>query len=165
MLKKGFTLIELLVVIGLLAVIAAGVIALIDPLEKTRQANDANAINAIAQYATAMQSSAAQDINGYYPQPDATTSYDVFVLNGELKTNPVLPSTAYTLTYSVDANPATQAIMVLNLVSKKYTSKCTAAGETPYWYFYTENGRTCGGCAGAVPTTGAGNACGVSPPW
>ncbi|KKU96569.1 MAG: hypothetical protein UY28_C0032G0011 [Candidatus Amesbacteria bacterium GW2011_GWB1_48_13] len=35
--KKGFTLIELLVVIGVLAVIAAGVVALINPQDKIAQ--------------------------------------------------------------------------------------------------------------------------------
>ncbi|KKU64644.1 MAG: hypothetical protein UX86_C0006G0012 [Candidatus Amesbacteria bacterium GW2011_GWC1_47_15] len=59
--KKGFTLIELLVVIGVLAVIAAGVVALINPQDKIAQANDSKVINDIGQYATALQSYSAQN--------------------------------------------------------------------------------------------------------
>lgn len=38
--KKGFTLIELLVVIGILGILAAGLLAAIDPLEQLRKAQD-----------------------------------------------------------------------------------------------------------------------------
>lgn len=40
--QKGFTLIELLVVIGILGILAAGLLLTIDPLEKFRQGNDSN---------------------------------------------------------------------------------------------------------------------------
>jgi prepilin-type N-terminal cleavage/methylation domain-containing protein len=42
MFKKGFTLIELLIVIAILAIIAVGLIASLDPLEQTRRATDAS---------------------------------------------------------------------------------------------------------------------------
>lgn len=38
--KKGFTLIELLVVIGIIGILAAGLLAAIDPLEQLRKAQD-----------------------------------------------------------------------------------------------------------------------------
>lgn len=38
--KKGFTLIELLVVIGILGILAAGLLAAIDPLEQLRKGQD-----------------------------------------------------------------------------------------------------------------------------
>lgn len=144
--KKGFTLIELLVVIGIMAVIAAGVVALIDPLEKTRQANDANAQNAIGQVATAMQSSAAQTTDGTYPVAMAA-----LVTTGELTALPVLPA-GYTYNYT---GAGTAAVVSVNLLSKKYVQgKCT--GASTYWGFVTANGRACGFC-GAVP--GAATAC------
>lgn len=41
-LQKGFTLVELLVVIGVLGVLAAGLLATVDPLEQFRKAADSN---------------------------------------------------------------------------------------------------------------------------
>ena len=160
--KKGFTLIELLVVIGIMAVIAAGVVALIDPVEKTRQANDANVQNAIGQIATALQSSAAQNPSGNYPQPGAFPDLLLpLVTNGELTALPALPS-GYAYGYAVDANPAVVAAASIRLFSKKYVSKCTAPA-LPWWFFRTTNGKACGTCLVAAP--GIGDACGASPPW
>ena len=65
--KKGFTLIELLVTIGILAVVAAGVVALINPGDKLRQASDAKVQSDISQLVTALQSYAAQQAGGLYP--------------------------------------------------------------------------------------------------
>lgn len=157
--KKAFTLIELLIVIGIMAVIAAGVVALIDPVEKTKQAQDANMQTVVGQYAVAMQSSAAQDQSGYYPQPVAApgNSYDVFVNNGELKSAPNIP-TGYTVGYAVNASPATVAVVYTNLTSKKYISKC-ASGQGTFWGYATGNGRACGICTASPatsPATGAG---------
>ncbi|OGD05250.1 hypothetical protein A2379_04575 [Candidatus Amesbacteria bacterium RIFOXYB1_FULL_47_13] len=57
--KKGFTLIELLVTIGVLAVVAAGVIAAIDPLDKMKQGRDAKVQSDISSVATALNTFAA----------------------------------------------------------------------------------------------------------
>lgn len=43
--QKGFTLIELLVVIGILGVLAAALVATIDPFEQLKKATDANVKN------------------------------------------------------------------------------------------------------------------------
>lgn len=43
--KKGFTLIELLIVIAVLGILAAGVLATIDPFEQFKKARDTNARN------------------------------------------------------------------------------------------------------------------------
>ena len=51
-LKKnvGFTLIELLVVIGILGVLAAALVATIDPFEQLKIAQDTNTTNALVEY-------------------------------------------------------------------------------------------------------------------
>lgn len=43
---KGFTLIELLIVIGVLGILASGLLAAVDPFEQLKKARDANARNA-----------------------------------------------------------------------------------------------------------------------
>jgi prepilin-type N-terminal cleavage/methylation domain-containing protein len=51
--KKGFTLIELLVVIGILGILAAALVATIDPFEQLNKAQDANVKNSMVEYLTA----------------------------------------------------------------------------------------------------------------
>lgn len=51
--NAGFTLIELLVVIGILGVLAAALIATIDPFEQLKKAQDANVKNATVEYLNA----------------------------------------------------------------------------------------------------------------
>lgn len=45
--NKGFTLIELLIVIGVLGILAAGLMAAVDPFEQLKKARDANNRNAV----------------------------------------------------------------------------------------------------------------------
>jgi prepilin-type N-terminal cleavage/methylation domain-containing protein len=51
--KKGFTLIELLVVIGILGILAAALIATIDPFEQLNKAQDSTVKNTMVEYITA----------------------------------------------------------------------------------------------------------------
>lgn len=51
--NKGFTLIELLVVIGILGILAAALIATIDPFEQLKKAQDANIKNLAVEYVNA----------------------------------------------------------------------------------------------------------------
>lgn len=141
--NEGFTLIELLVVIGVLAVVASGVVALINPQDKIRQANDAKIINDIGQLATAAQSYAAQQNSGTYPDvlADLTAS-------GELTTLPTQSSGAnYPFTAApagcagTAASPCTSVTIGLALTSLKYTSD--PAADT--WVWCSSTGR-----AGAV---------------
>jgi len=157
--KKAFTLIELLIVIGIMAVIAAGVVALIDPVEKTRQANDANIQSGIGQIAGALQSYAAQQTDGSYPQPGATvtTRLDPLVTAGELKALPKLPANYGEYFYTVDAVPATSVTAAARLFSKKYLSKCAAG--VAYWIFSSGQGQACGFCGVAATAPAAGSAC------
>lgn len=48
--NAGFTLIELLVVIGILGILAAALIATIDPFEQLNKAQDANVKNTVVEY-------------------------------------------------------------------------------------------------------------------
>jgi len=52
--KKGFTLIELLVVIGILGVLAAMLVATIDPFEQIKKAQDSSVQNAAVEFEGAM---------------------------------------------------------------------------------------------------------------
>lgn len=152
--NKGFTLIELLVVIGLLAVIAAGVIALINPAEKTKQAQDSNAQSAIGQVATALQSYAAQQTTTTVSYP-ATMAWDdtsPLVVSGELVHMPFF-ATGYTPVYI--GGGATAGVYV-NLTSQKYikgTNYCGATGNSAYWFWTSSNGRACGKCNAAPVIT------------
>ncbi len=49
--QQGFTLIELLVVIGILGVLAAALIATIDPFEQLKKGNDSNVKNTAVEFA------------------------------------------------------------------------------------------------------------------
>jgi prepilin-type N-terminal cleavage/methylation domain-containing protein len=86
--KKAFTLIELLVVIGVMAVIAAGVIATINPQQKILQARDSQAQSGVGQLATALQSWAAVNTGTY---PTAAQGLGQLVTDGELTVQPTAP--------------------------------------------------------------------------
>jgi hypothetical protein len=82
-----------LVVIGVMAVIAAGVIAAINPQQKLLAARDANSQNAVGQVASALQAFAAQSADGLYPAALAG------LVPNELVALPALPTgAAYTYT-------------------------------------------------------------------
>lgn len=51
--QKGFTLIELLVVIGILGILAAALVATIDPFEQLKKADDAKIKNIAVEFQTA----------------------------------------------------------------------------------------------------------------
>lgn len=51
--QKGFTLIELLVVIGILGILAAALIATIDPFEQIKKADDSNMKNVAVEFMNA----------------------------------------------------------------------------------------------------------------
>ena len=139
-------MIELLVVIGILAVLMAGVVALIDPADKTKQANDAVMQSLVANAATAEEAYAATH-NGCYAQTWAALN-----TAGELKAAaPNVPATyaAPTFTGAVGTCVAPEwdsVIICATLRSKRYST-------TTAWKYSSSNGKTCSAaaCAGACP--------------
>jgi len=133
--KKGFTLIELLVVIGVLAVISAGVVALINPQDKLLQGNDASIQNAIGQFATGLQSYAAQH-NGLYPTVGAPDNgLTALITTGELVTMPTQPTGYAAWTYT---GGGASARVCGQLRSRKYTQ---LAAPRLGWAWCSSTGR------------------------
>ena len=64
-LSQGFTLIELLVVIAILGVLAAALIAAIDPIEQIRKSQDSSYQSVATEFNTALQR--YYTTNSYYP--------------------------------------------------------------------------------------------------
>jgi len=120
--NKGFTLIELLVVIGILAVLMAGVVALIDPVDKNRSAQDSKVQSDVGQLATALQSAAAQSDDGTYP-----AGLDDLVDLGELTSIPVQPGGA---DYEYVGGSSDTVTVCGTLTSKKYV---TPGNEAWLW--------------------------------
>lgn len=139
--KKGFTLIELLVTIGILAVVAAGVVALINPQDKLRQASDAKVLNDIGQIATAVQSYAAQNATGRYPSTVAE-------LQTEINQVPAAPNGyTYTSTYDAVAPVGETFVITGDIQSNRMRTSvdavaglCTAA--SCFWRFEAGNAVT-----------------------
>ncbi len=176
--NQGFTLIELLVVIGVLAVVASGVVALINPQDKLRQASDTKIQNDVGQLSTALQSYAAQRPDGSYPCAtggaascsNPATANGVLALGpdvagggvvggtNELTRLPLVPAGYPVLAganYGFASNPiaggpVTEAIVYGTLMSGKYTSRCTGAGAIAFWGYSTAIGSACGFCGTAA---------------
>jgi prepilin-type N-terminal cleavage/methylation domain-containing protein len=179
--KKGFTLIELLVVIGVLAVLMAGVVALINPVEKNRQALDARVFNDIGQMSTAVQTIAATQSDGAYPCLTAaagcinpTVSMLAYLGNGanassELQAVPTAPNggaapfSAY-LYFAPAGTRPTAFELYGKLGSNKYNSQCSAAmGGTQSWYvFDSAVGHSCIECRNAAPAAYAAVTCDIN---
>lgn len=126
-LRKAFTLVELLVVMGILAVLASGLIAVIDPVDKINLGNDSKVESDISQIITALQNYATQN-NGVYPP---AAGWDTTLqTSGELSKVPV-PPTGYGASYTYATNGTqTQAKLGGSLKAKKNT---TSAVGTWCW--------------------------------
>jgi len=69
---KGFTLIELLIVIAVLGVLAAAVLAALNPIEQINRGKDAGRISSVGQLGHAMQSYFTSQTLSAYPAVSAT---------------------------------------------------------------------------------------------
>ncbi|EKD56043.1 MAG: hypothetical protein ACD_58C00312G0004 [uncultured bacterium] len=69
--NSGFTLMELLIVIGVLGILAAGLLAAIDPFEQLKKARDSNYRSAALELLGATQRYYAN--HGYFPWTDSGT--------------------------------------------------------------------------------------------
>lgn len=133
--SSGFTLIELLVVIAVIGVLAAGVIAAIDPLDKINAANDSRAQSDVGVEASSTEAYATSH-SGYYPSSVAD-----LVSSGDLKSALIAPN-GYTYTYT--SSPAnctagttcTSVVITAPLKSKKFTN-------TPFQRYESSTGKTC----------------------
>lgn len=93
--RKGFTLIELLVVIAVFGVLAAGVFTAINPLQRIRQARDAQRKMDLSQIKNALETYAVSH-QGQYPVTEWINSTNPNFLkelvdDGDLKKIPVDP--------------------------------------------------------------------------
>lgn len=82
--SKGFTLVELLVVIGILGVLAAAVLAAVDPIEQLARGRDTGRKSTVRQIGNAVQSYYA--VQSVYPVQ--ATPLSTLVASGELKALP-----------------------------------------------------------------------------
>ncbi len=82
--SPGFTLIELLVVIGILGILAAGLLATIDPFEQLNKAQDSNLKNAAAEFLNA---------NIRYFTTHNAMPWDTAATGGDTACNTAIPST------------------------------------------------------------------------
>jgi prepilin-type N-terminal cleavage/methylation domain-containing protein len=96
-LNKGFTLIELIIVIAVLGILAAGLIALLDPVEQLNRARDNTTKTNASEVLRAGQR--------YYASNSAyAASVAALVAAGELKKDPSTTGTnAQIVTYAVGA--------------------------------------------------------------
>lgn len=75
--KKGFTLIELIVVIGIIAILSAMVIAILNPFEQFKKVRDAQRKSDLVQIQKALEQY-YQDAGSY---PKSTTGFKIIGLN------------------------------------------------------------------------------------
>ncbi len=120
----------------MIAVLAAGLIVGIDPVQKIRQAQDVRAKQAVATIASAMRAYAANDAQGLYPA-------DLTQLRTEYSGT---PPTYLTITYSLAAPVVTASVQ-----STKYCSTwngCTWRWDTTLGNVTCVNGA--GACTAAA---------------
>ncbi|MEK7155003.1 MAG: type II secretion system protein [Patescibacteria group bacterium] len=136
MLRKGFTLVELLIVITVLGILAATILTVVNPQDKINAANDAKVQNDINQIINALQTYAAQDPQGYYPDPPLQN----LVTAGEINVVPK-PPTGYgtDYTYSSDNTSVPPVAKVSGIVKSK-KNVAVGGGASAYWCWSSTSG-------------------------
>ncbi len=135
--QQGFTLVELLVVIAILGVLAVGLIAAINPLDKINAASDARVLNDIGVLARASETYATAN-NAFYP----AVITDLITSN-ELKAEPK-PPTGYGPAYTYTSLPAGCTAGV-SCTSITITSplKATKYAAKPFDRYESATGKQC----------------------
>lgn len=123
--KKGFTLIELLVVIGILGILAAGLLAAVDPLEQLKKGRDQQRRNIAVELHNAMTRYYA--INGTMPGTVAITltagaaapaAVSALIDSGEIKSTFMKGLPAGTANPIISDMSSTNAVVCFNPESK-----------------------------------------------
>lgn len=130
--KKGFTLVELLIVIAVLGVLAAGVVAAVNPLKRINQANDTKVKNDVGTIALAM--------NAYFSQigsyPTVAQGQAQLVTNGDLKAQLAAPSgySAYTIAVTPAGCAGTAASACTDIAIYGQLKSPTVAANVAWCY-------------------------------
>jgi type II secretory pathway pseudopilin PulG len=145
---KGFSLVEIMTVVGVAAILGVGLIVVINPLERINQTNDAAAIKAMNELATAIRSYAIS--TGGYPN---AASYGLLMNRlltaGEITTAPDLPAgySGY-VAYSGTTSPVSGHLTMKLLSGHSRTSAgCMGATPEAYYVFDVSNGKSCLRCS------------------
>ena len=137
--SKGFTLIELLVVIAVLGVLAAAVVAAINPLEKINTAKDSNIKSDVASIGNAMQ--AFYTTSGSAGTPTYPVSVAALVTAGELKVEPKHPDgSSYVVAKTPGTCDATSGNECTNVAV--YGAMLNPSVSTGVWCFKSATGVT-----------------------
>jgi prepilin-type N-terminal cleavage/methylation domain-containing protein len=148
---KGFTLVELLVVIGILGILAAGLLATIDPLEQLKKGTDNNkrqatveVVNAVTRYYASHQAwpwdtaaSGGGDCNGNVEPSasaleDITDCVDALVGDGELKASFTTVATVMSNLYMTVDTPAGGSTSVIVCYQPESRAEINKLNETKY---------------------------------
>ena len=163
-LRKGFTLIELLIVIAVLGILVTGILVVLNPVEQTRRASDAQRASSISQLATAITAySTSQLLQNYTPLADG--SWQTTLLNaGEIKNLVSVPLPAgsncssrvqqnicQTTTTSTDKDITIWAI--LDSTAEKTRGGCTTSNPVAIVAYISSQQKTGIGCITGVTAT------------